>query len=189
MTARFSLIPGRTGGHRPPLQFSSLCLARGRVAATSQNAIRADLEIENGRIRKVVDSGSCRNASSDSCVQIDLEGYLILPGLINAHDHLEFNLFPRLGRGPYANSEEWAHDIYHPERSPLSEHLSIPKPLRLWWGGLKNLLSGVTTVCHHNDYDEKVFGGEFPVRVVRRYGWAHSIAFGENVHRAFHATD
>ena len=32
---------------------------------------------------------------------IDLQDYLILPGLINSHDHLEFNLFPRLGHGPY----------------------------------------------------------------------------------------
>ena len=26
----------------------------------------------------------------------------------------------------------------------------MPKRVRLWWGALKNLLSGVTTVCHHN---------------------------------------
>ena len=36
---------------------------------------------------------------------LDLSGFLILPGLINAHDHLEFALF-RLGKGPYRNFVE-----------------------------------------------------------------------------------
>ena len=108
---------------------------------------------------------------------LDLSGHVRLPGLINAHDHLEFNLFPKLGRGGYRNAAEWARDIHHPERSPVREHLQVPKPVRLWWGALKNLLSGVTTVCHHNPYDADVFGSDFPVRVVRRVAWAHSLAF------------
>jgi cytosine/adenosine deaminase-related metal-dependent hydrolase len=97
--------------------------------------------------------------------------------LINAHDHLEFNLFSPLGRGPYANATEWARDIYHPGRSPVREQLRVPLRVRLWWGALKNLLAGVTTVCHHNPYDAAVFGADFPVRVVRRFAWAHSLAF------------
>ena len=44
---------------------------------------------------------------------------------------------------------------------------------RLFVGGLKNLLAGVTTVAHHNPYYPELDEG-FPVRVVRRYGWAHS---------------
>jgi cytosine/adenosine deaminase-related metal-dependent hydrolase len=110
-------------------------------------------------------------------MKLDLDGHVVLPGLINSHDHLEFNLFPRLGRGVYPNATEWARDIYHPERSPIREQLQVPKPVRLAWGGLKNLLSGVTTVCHHNPYEYKIFGAGFPVRVVRRFAWAHSLAF------------
>ncbi len=53
----------------------------------------------------------------------------------------------------------------------------MPKAVRLWWGGLKNLLSGVTTVCHHNPYEREVFDADFPVRVVRRFAWAHSLEF------------
>jgi hypothetical protein len=87
-------------------------------------------------------------------------------------DHLEFNLFPRLGRGPYPNAGEWARDIYHPDRSPIREQLRVPKTVRLWWGALKNLLSGVTTVCHHNPYEREVFGAAFRC-TVRRFSRAH----------------
>ena len=118
-------------------------------------------------------------------MKLDLPGCEIRPGLINAHDHLEFNLFPLLGSRRYRNASEWARDIYHPDRSPVREHLQVPKPVRLWWGALKNLLSGVTTVCHHNPYDTLVFNADFPVRVVRRFDWAHSLAFEPEIRARF----
>jgi cytosine/adenosine deaminase-related metal-dependent hydrolase len=166
---------------------SSIWLVGGMLAVDSETAIQASLEISEGRIRRVLTGDGAPDASSEVAT-IHLEDHLILPGLINAHDHLEFNLFPRLGRGPYSNSADWARDIYQPELSPLREHLSVPKKVRLWWGGLKNLVSGVTTVCHHNPYDN-VFEEGFPVHVVRRYGWAHSMTFERNVFHAFAATE
>ena len=120
-------------------------------------------------------------------IELDLEGLQILPGLINAHDHLEFALFPRLGTRHYANATEWAREIYRPEESPVREHLRVPKALRLLWGGLRNLISGVTTVCHHNPY-EGAFDEDFPVRVVERFGWAHSLAFEASIRERFDAT-
>ncbi len=118
---------------------------------------------------------------------LDLTGLQIVPGLINAHDHLHFALFPRLGSGPYPNATAWAQDIYHPERDPVRRHLQIPKGLRLIWGGLRNLAAGVTTVSHHDTY-HSLFDEDFPVRVIKEYGWAHSLAFTKDVRERFDAT-
>ena len=119
---------------------------------------------------------------------MNLDGYQLLPGLINAHDHLDFNLFPRLGNGRYPNATAWAEDIYHPEESPVREQLRVPKRLRLIWGGLKNLLSGVTTVCHHNPDHPILHDPDFPVRVVAKFGWAHSLRFSPDAVERFKAT-
>jgi cytosine/adenosine deaminase-related metal-dependent hydrolase len=120
-------------------------------------------------------------------VELDLEGLQVSAGLINAHDHLHFSLFPRLGTGPYANATDWANDIYYPDHELIRSHLAIPKHLRLIWGSLRNLLAGVTTVCHHDEW-HPIFDAEFPVRVVKHFGWAHSLAFTNDVPERFSLT-
>ncbi len=112
---------------------------------------------------------------------IDLSGHLILPGLINAHDHLSFNLFPLLGRPPYANATEWARDVYKPGESPVREHREIPRATRLAWGTIKNLISGVTTVAHHDPDPPSTFGPRFPINVVKRSIWIHSLEFTPDI--------
>jgi cytosine/adenosine deaminase-related metal-dependent hydrolase len=170
-------------------ELRSLRLCGARVALGPDSAVAADVEIVGGRIRDVVRCGTSASSRDREAFDIDLTGYLLLPGLINAHDHLEFSLFPKLGRGLYANAADWAKDIYHPDSSPVREHLLVPKPVRLWWGGIKNLLCGVTTVCHHNEFHEDIFENEFPVRVLKRYAWAHSLRFSRDIAAAFEASD
>ena len=59
---------------------------------------------------------------------------------------------------------------------------------RLLWGGLRNLLCGVTTVCHHNPFSPELESDDFPVQVVQRYGWAHSLRFCNDLKAARDAT-
>ena len=146
-----------------------------RVALGPQGSTLQDICIANSRIATLRDNCDNEQLVPDAGAGINLNGYLVLPGLVNAHDHLEFALFPRLGKGGYKNFLEWAEDIHHPGVSPVLEHRQVPREARLWWGGIRNLLSGVTTVCHHNPYEARVFEKDFVVRVLREYGWAHSL--------------
>ena len=158
---------------------AAVILRGARIAMDARRTRRADLGVRGGRL--FFDSSTGRPPD------LDLSGCLVLPGLINAHDHLEFNLFPKLGSGVYPNAGAWAYDIYRPSENPVKQHLSVSKPARLLWGALKNLLSGVTTVAHHNPY-ERQFDISFPVRVVKRFGWAHSLKFSPDLVTRFRGT-
>ncbi len=162
----------------------SWILSGAEVARGPKTKEKLDLEIHSGRISAMTLPRERRGNGR----YLDLSGCLILPGLINAHEHLEFSLFPRLGKGPYQSAADWARDIYHPSESPVREHLSIPLSVRLRWGAVKNLLSGVTTVCEHNPYRERIFSQNFGVQVPRQYGWAHSLDFAPDLQEQYQQT-
>lgn len=162
-----------------------MILHGARIAMDATTTETVSLTVDHGRIS--FGGPDTSHAESRSRV-LDLTGFMVLPGLINAHDHLEFNLFPSLGNGTYPNAKTWAADIYQPFVSPVKEHLALSKRARLAWGGLKNLLSGVTTVSHHNPFEPAVFDAAFPVNVVERFGWAHSLDFTADLAERFRTT-
>lgn len=122
---------------------------------------------------------------------MDCRGAIVLPGLINAHDHLELNSFARLKwRDQYANVRDWIADFQPRFQSDPALAAACPGTLgdRLIVGALKNLLSGVTTVCHHNPL-RRPLRRRSPVRIVRRFGFSHSLLVdGERVRRSFRRT-
>jgi len=171
---------------------------RGGYLVLPTGVVQADLVLDGGRIvaveRYSTDSSEGlrklegRAARTGERV-VDVTGLLVFPGLINAHDHLELNSFPRLGRPQgYGNAYEWGLDITQKRRPPIvDEVLRMPLRERLLEGGYKNLRSGVTTVCHHGPY-HRLFDRGFPVRVVKRYGWCHSLGFGDDVVGSYRRT-
>jgi len=121
---------------------------------------------------------------------IDGWGGLLIPGLINTHDHLELNTFKRLKYRPhYSHSLQWIEDIearfetdpdlVEPRRQELAGRLLV--------SALKNLLSGVTTVCHHNPLHRPLRAG-YPIRVVQKYGFCHSLFRGEDPQASYRRT-
>jgi len=158
--------------------FNARVLEHGRVIASS-------IRVAGGRIAAL----DCPPGSEDTAV--DLDGDWVFPGLINAHDHLELNHFPRLKwRGRYGNVGEWIADFQPRFKTDpaLVAGMSAPFEDRLLIGGIKNLLSGATTVCHHNPY-HAALGRRFPVRVVTRYRYSHSLLIdGESVRHVHHQT-
>ena len=161
-----------------PLTFvNAQVVADGRLART--------LRVRRGRIDGI------DVAPDRSDAVIDLDGSFVFPGLINAHDHLELNSQPRLKwRDRYANASEWIADFQ--PRFATDPALAVTRPEtlddRVWVGGLKNVLSGVTTVCHHNPL-HRALRRRFPVRVVQRFGFSHSLQIdGDAVAASHHNT-
>ena len=85
---------------------------------------------------------------------LEFEKALAFPGLINSHDHLDFNCFPQLGNQVYKNYVEWGNTIQHTYKTEITEVLKIPQALRVQWGIYKNLLGGVTTAVNHGKFLE-----------------------------------
>lgn len=163
-----------------------IVFAGARVARSAYNARYRTLCVQGQHVESVAMTGAASpDLQPSNSISIDLSGYLVLPGLINAHDHLDFSLFPRLGRGPHRSWREWGAQIHRSYRAIIDETLRVPRDVRFWWGGIRNLLCGVTTVSHHNPSTPEILNPEFPVDVPHEYGWAHSLADAERLGHRF----
>jgi cytosine/adenosine deaminase-related metal-dependent hydrolase len=110
---------------------------------------------------------------------VDLGPGELRPGLINAHDHLYRNHFPRLGSPPYPNAYAWAADLQARCGDVIAPVSAIPRRDTLLFGALKNLVAGVTTVVHHDRWQPD-FCDEFPLRVAH-VRVAHSLRLERNL--------
>ncbi len=106
-----------------------------------------DIRIQKTNIEAVY--SSAESSGEDSKNGLLFGAAIAFPGIINSHDHLDFNLFPRLGNRIYRNYTEWARDIHSADKKTIDRILHIPQALRIRWGVYKNLISGITTVVNH----------------------------------------
>jgi hypothetical protein len=159
----------------------SLCRA---ISLTPDGVSRAPLPIRAGRIGSSLAARAWR---------LDLHDHLIFPGLINAHEHLHVNAVPPLEVGtPFANSYAWISAFQaHFEKPAVIASLRVPKEVRLRHGALKNLLAGTTCVAHHDPWHHALDATNFPVALLRDYGWSYALGwpgYGPPARQSFAAT-
>lgn len=149
---------------------------QGAILVTA-NGIRRDPLVINTFTGRILPSERANRKNV-----IDASGLYLYPGLINAHDHLEFNHYPRTKtRDVYPNAREWAVEMTPLlDQEPIATLRKYPIADQCWIGGLKNLFSGVTTVAHHNPLHPPLKRRDFPVRVLKSDGWAHSLYLWED---------
>ncbi|MCC8427177.1 hypothetical protein [Mucilaginibacter sp. UR6-11] len=126
-----------------------------------------NIQLKNGQI---VAPGS--NAPADA-LQLTFDNALAFPGLVNSHDHLDFNLFPQLGDKIYNNYTEWGNHLHANYQNEIAAVLKIPLALRVSWGIFKNLLCGVTTVVNHG---EPLAINNAPINIAQCHS-IHSVGF------------
>ena len=143
--------------------------------------VHSPLPIRDGRI------GS---AAGVQAPRLRLDGHLLLPGLVNAHDHLHVNAVPPLRRDePFRNSYEWIEAFAaHFAEPAVAAALAVPKDVRMRHGALKNLLAGTTCVAHHDPWHPVLDEPDFPVAVLRDHGWSYALGwpgYGPDARRSF----
>lgn len=147
---------------------------RGAAVVEDGVARGRSLRMAGGRVAEALPEGM-------RPYSLDRPGHLLFPALVNAHDHLPLNVFPRpRGIGLRANSYDWI-EAFRPllDDPAVKAMRRIPDADRAWHGGLKNLLSGALLVAHHDPWQPVFDDPDFPVEVLRDFGWSHSIGLAD----------
>ncbi|MFI5155566.1 MAG: amidohydrolase family protein [Chitinophagales bacterium] len=132
-----------------------------------------NMQIKAGIIDRIFPSKQTSSNVKDPATLV-FEKALAFPGLINSHDHLDFNLFPQLGNRTYRNYREWGKSLHNQFDEEIEKIRRIPMSLRAAFGAYKNLVNGFTTVINHGDFLH-VPGA--PVRIVQNHHVLHSVGF------------
>ena len=134
-----------------------------------------DKVIEKGGI--IIDGAKIAEASSrasHSGISVSVSDAVLLPGLINSHDHLIGTYLPKVGNGPYVNWLPWDNDLKSAD--VYRERQQVENRDLYLLGGYRNLLSGVTSVSDHIPHAvNEPFLDILPVKALSRYALAHSV--------------
>jgi 5-methylthioadenosine/S-adenosylhomocysteine deaminase len=129
-------------------------------------------------------------AGAEVEIAVCAEGRIVLPGLVNAHDQLDVSLLPPLGAPPHRDFYDWVRVAAEQVgRDHVRPAVEVELPDRLYLGGLRNLFAGVTATVHHGPDHRSLGSPSFPVRVQRRYGFAHSPGLTPDLRKRYRTSD
>jgi hypothetical protein len=132
----------------------------------------SQIEIKDSKIIAVRPQRESMTGKQNETV-LNFTHVISFPGLINSHDHLEFNLFPQMRNKTYNDYVEWGNDIHEKNREQIENVLKVPYNIRFKWGLYKNLICGITTVVHHGN--GKVIRYNNLPNILINYNYLHSI--------------
>jgi hypothetical protein len=130
-----------------------------------------NIRVDDG---KIADVSATSVSDTQKALNLKFDQALVFPGIINSHDHLDFNLFPKLGNQIYPSYTAWGNDIHTHNKEEIAGILKIPFLLRLSWGLYKNLLCGVTTVVNHG---ERLYMDNELITIFENTHCLHSVQF------------
>jgi len=146
-------------------------LVNGTIVTPRDVIERGSITVDKTHIAQVAKS----SRKSADTMQVDVNGMLVFPGLINCHDHLLGTYVPRVGdRRPYLNWLEWDNDL---KSSPAyAERQQIESSDLYLMGGFRHLLCGITRVQDHiPHFVRELFAKNMPIRIVSDFAMAHSV--------------
>lgn len=141
----------------------------------------ADVLVADGRVAAL--------GSAVASATIDLDGRLLVPAFVNAHDVLDAAVLPPLGAGGHASVYEWSREAEAAGERALAPALAVSLPDRLFLGAMRNLLAGAASVLHHHPDHRSLARPDFPVRVQRRYEFAHSPGLTPRLRASYRTSD
>lgn len=146
----------------------------------SNYSVRSDRLITPEKIKKNsflnIKGKNIQGTSSQpaSRTVIELPGRTVFPALVDAHDHLFGNYYPKIGngKGNYINWKPWDDDL---KSSPLYKERSKIPPLDIYkLACYKHVVTGCTTVNDHMPHSVNApFLDFMPIRVQKKYCLAH----------------
>ncbi len=118
---------------------------------------------------------SIDKGEGNASISLSVENGILAPGLINSHDHLLGNYYPKVGNGPYENWLPWDNDL---KSAPVyQERQQIENRDLYLLGAYRNLVSGVTTVSDHMPhFVAEPYYDILPTKAIREYALVHSVA-------------
>jgi 5-methylthioadenosine/S-adenosylhomocysteine deaminase len=146
-------------------------LVNGTIVTPHDVFERGSVTIDKARIAQVAKT----SRKVQDTMQVDVNGMLVFPGLINCHDHLLGTYVPRVGdRRPYLNWLEWDNDL---KSSPAyAERQQIESTDLYQLGGFRHLLCGITRVQDHiPHFVRELFAKNVPIRIISDFAMAHSV--------------